>query len=419
MASPNNLRELRYYSSSTFNSGAFTDASSAKWDPSANTDIIKLRTTAYDDSGIEHQSEPDPTLQVNVYGRPANLTTIQAGTFTFSTFVGARYAGANTDSPPIATLLSKLCGELDAATADDAIEAASTSTVLNLTGHSIGKGQAVMVGTRGDARGNAEIREVLDTTANTVTLNMALSAAPSASDVVRIATTVSLNDAATQEYQDFLAIGHASNDQRQMFGCVGSFELAAASTSELPQFNFTMTPAQHQWVPDGELDAFQPATAAEGRNPPIDRGLGGFFLQDNGTTTRAVLKGGNIELPAFLNFIPVPDLNGINGIGGFQVAPPENGIVCSFTLLFDEDMDGLHADYIASTGGTAKQLLVQYGNEAGKCFAFSIPKGFIDVAPVPEDMNGLRAVRVTMHAEDQSDLGGDSRSQSAIRFHWF
>ena len=407
------IRELRYRDPSGF-STTFTDASSGTWAPGT---AVKLRTTAFDDSGLEFSAEPDAELQQDIYGRPAPIPTIRRGRFSFGTYLGSAESDATAN--PVATLLSKIMGGIDLPTArTDTAETDSTTTMIKCTAHGLAVGNAVLVGTRGDSAGNGEVRRVLTVdNADAFTVNMALSGAPANGAALVFSTTVYCNESATVTPLDFLAIGGDTEEQRQMIGCLGPFSIDQGNPGEVPQINCDFAAADWQWVPSGERDALTPTTASVGNNPPVDRGLGGFFLQDFGVTTRAVLKGGNLSIPAFMNFGEQPDANGVNGIGGYEYLPPESGVQVSFDLLYDQDMPGLYNDFANATGAQKKQLLLQFGHTAQRCVAIDLPACYLVGDPKTSELNGLSAIAVTVAA--QVGTAGNKMSDTPIAIHFF
>ncbi len=411
-----NIREMRYRDPSGF-STTFTNAASATWAPGT---AIKLRVTAYDDSGLVFDASPDLQLRSSLYARAAPVPTLRRGSFSFSTYLGAAFG--NVTPNPEATLLSKFMGGLSSPSAKtDTCETGSTSTGIVCTGHGMSVGMAVLIGTRGDSAGNGEVRRIATVTnADHYVLEMALTGSPSSGHVIVNSHTVFLNASATVTPLDFLAIGQDTEDQRQMIGCMGGFAVESAEPGEVPQLKFDMTHVgDHQWVPSNQRDQLEPTLASQGTYPPVDRGYGGLFLQDQNSTTRTVYKSSGLSIPSFVTFADQPDRNGINGVGGYERLPPADGIMASFNLLLPQDT-GLYDDFAnnaTSSGATQKQLLLQWGHTAQRCCAISLPKCHIASAPVTADVNGLRAVAVSVVADEGT--AGNALTDSAIAIHYF
>jgi hypothetical protein len=409
MASPRAIRELRYLSGTTRNT-SYTAASNAAWAPGT---AAKLRPMDYDASGLVQGSEADTTHQQRFYSRPANIATTRNGSFSFSTYLGA--AESDESENPVATLLSKIMGGIASPGAggrSQTLDSSGTHTTTRIFAAGIDSdaavGQAVLV--------NGEARSITATGSDYVDLNMALSAAPSDGDTATISTTVYLDEDATQEYLDFLAIGHATADQRQMLACqCTGLELQGLGVGELPKLGYSMGVNDWQWVPSGERDALESTSASQGNDPPVNRGLGGLFFGDHGSTTRAAVKGAISGIGNLIAYQDVPDHTGANGIGGWQKMPIGDGITASFSMLFDEDMDGLYTDFNTPT---AKQFIFQLGSTAQKCCAIELQRCYLLATPTETDVSGLQGVEVSVSADEGTTTTNDL-TRAALRFHWF
>lgn len=422
MGSPFAIRQLDYKSDTTF-ATTFGNASAFSG--------TKLPILSYDASGLEYGFEPDPGMQTRRYARQQPVPGQREGSFTFSTPADA--GASDNTANIIATFLSKIMGGIQTAndsdrsiTLDDSGTGGpshSTSRIYAASGtfNSEVVGSGIMLGTRGDGKGNGEVRRIsavgTEGSSDYADVDMLWSGTPADTDVAVIATTVYLDPDATQEYIDFLAMGHPSNVQRQMISCQGVFELQSLAPGEKPRFMFTMTPADWEWSTSnlGTLSSTVPSKVYPG-----ERGLGGLFLQDNGSTGRTVFKGGDVALPSFMEYVPDDSHNGVNGKGGWTKMPTSP--IISLTLQMDEDMPGLYNDFaneaVGGSSAQAKQLMVQYGHTKQQCFAIDIPKCYLLGDPKETDLNGLAAVRITLQADEAATSGTDL-ARSPIRFHFF
>ncbi len=380
----------------------------------------KLRITSFDDSGLRHQAEPSADMHDRYYtGSPA-VPTLRVGTFGFSMYLGS--GSSDTTANPIATLLSKIMGGLDSPSAKtDAADSSGTHTGTRIyaTGieSNVEAGNAVLIGTRGDGRGNGEVRRITATGTNYIDLAMATSGTVQDGDALVLSHTVYLDEDSTQEYLDFLSIGHATSVQRQMIGCQATFEFSGLGIGEKPMVSFTVTPAD--WEHASANLATLSSTAGSGNNPPVDKGLGGLFLQDHGTTTRTVYTGGDVAIPNFMSYSPDTSHNGVNGIGAWSKMPSQPRV--SLSLHIDQDMPGLYNDFAnesTSTGAQAKQLLLQYGHTAQRCVAFDFPKCYLAEDPERTPLNNKDAVRLTLEGIEAATSGNDI-ARSPICIHFF
>ena len=414
MASPSNLRELRYLSGTTFNSCDDLEvASHASWAAGTAT---KLGITAYSES-LEHEAVDDPEMQTDVRAHPGVIPTIKSGSFDFSIHAGC--AESDEAANPEATLLSKVLGGIDSPAARTyAASGSHTTTTVQATNiNNETAGALIVIGARGDGRGNGEARIVTAVAANQLTFIPAVSAAPEDDDQVLILTTVYYDEDADQQYLDFLSIGHATADQKQMAGCVATkAELTGSTPGEVPQFSFSMTPGDWQYVPSGERDQLEPGTAPSRNDPPVDRGLGGFFMGNWGASPRTAFDGSGPTVPNLApNMASVPSQNGVNGMGGWCKVPAGDGFTATFSLLYDEDMLSLYDDDFV--GQTWKYLIMQFGHSAEGVFVVAFPKCKIVGKPRPTELNGLSAVEITVRA-DWHLTGSTDLQQSPILLGW-
>jgi len=413
MAAPHALREVRYLSGTTFNL-TFTNAAAAAWAAGTAT---KLRVIGWEPD-FKFESEPDATLQQRVHGAPANIPTIRTGTVKMTTYLDVAQSDAT--ASPIATFLSLMAGGIDnPAARTDAAEAGGSTTALIVTAHGLVVGNAVLIGTRGDAKGNAEVRSIATVTnANAVALTMATSVAAAAADALVYGTTIYFDEAATQKYIDLLAIGKSAEDQLQAIGCMGGFELTSTGPDQVPRCEFSLRVGDWQEVPSGERDQLEPASAVQGNAPPGVRGMGGFFIGDNGATTRGTLRVSDIKINPGLAFGPMPGYNGVNGIEGWVRVPSRPTL--EFTALLDGGADplpGLYDDFVA---GTAKQIMIQWGTTAQHCAAVEFPKFYLDAPPERVAVGALSGVKIVGHGEQAGVAATVGEiGASPIRIHTF
>lgn len=435
MASLHRVKELRFLSGTTFqtawSSGAGDETDDANATAWAAGTATKVRMAAMPDfSGLEYKFAENPTIESqHMVGRDP-IPTLGDGSFKFSMFL----SGANSDATAssLATVMSKIMGGVEnpGARTDEADSSGThTATRLYAAGieGNVKPGVGVLVGTRGDGRGEAEARPISAEGTDFIDVPMAWSAAPNNNDAVVLATTVYYHPEATQDYLHFLAIGHSAEDQQQMLSCMGGFELSDLAPGEVPMVTFELSCAVWQEVPSGQRDQLEPGTAPSGNILKPELGRGGFFLQDNGTTTRATFKAANISIDPGVAYVAVPDPNGVNGIGGWQkqFSPP----TCEFDLILEGNADplpGLYDDFAngaAAAGAQAKQLILQWGHTAQRCCMIDFQKFWIDGAPVRSEVGGLAAVKVKGHGEfapmsDPTDAD-TALANSPMRIHEF
>lgn len=420
MAAPFAIRELRYKSGTTFNK-THTAASNAAWDPGT---AVKIRAHDISLDGLEYSSEMDPTMRSYLVPQYPAIPTLRMGKLAFKAFLEGANSGAT--ASPVATLLSLIMGGVANPSArTDAVEGGSTTTTINATAHGQTDGMAVLLGVRGDAQGNGEARVVTNASANAFDLLMAITGAQDVSDALVYSTTVYLRNT-TQNYIDFLCIGKSAEDQIQGVGGMGPFKLSGLAPGEVPKVEFDLTLADWQEVPSGERDALSSGTAATGNQPATDRGLGGCFIQDVGTTTRAAFKISDLSIDPGIEFAPIPDPNGVNGVGGWQLVKAEPSF--EFTAILEGSTDpliGFYDDFAngaLAAGAQAKHVLFQFGHTAQRCVAIDFPRSYFTVAPVRVEVGGLVGVKCKMHAtagaHDETSAAA-ALANSPMRIHFF
>ena len=407
---PDRIKELRMLIGETFNT-TFTDADAAGW--AADT-AYKLGAVEVDASGVRHEGIVSEVIQGRLAGAPKNILGLKTGSIKVGMYAGR--GSADTTAPMMATILQAVIGGLTSPDPKtDLCEADCTTTTIKATAHGNVVGQCVLVGVRGDARGNGEVRRIATVDTNEYTLDMALSAAPNEGDAIVNSHTAYLDATQAQKYMDLLCIGYTAANQWQAIGCNGPFSIEGLGIGEIPRLVFDLMFGDYQRVGAGELDQLEPSQASLGLDAPANKALGGFFVQNYGVTTRATFDGGEFSIDPAVMYEPVEDRNGVNGRGGLRKTGIRPAI--EFVTHFSTDMPGLKDDWEA---GTAKQLLWQFGCTAQNCFAISVPKFYLDEAPVDNPINNLEGVKIVGHAEEPTVSSPAVELESAsISFHWF
>lgn len=416
MAFDKKIRELRLLYGTTFNT-SFTAADNAIW---TDGTAIKIRAIDWEDN-MEHMSEADPTLESQTDRHRARIPTLRQGNCSFKTFIEG--GSSTTTANPIATLLSKFFGGLasPSTTKADALDNSGTHTTVKLYASGVegyvAPGQAVLVGARGDTRGEGEVRLIPGEGTDYIDLGMATADTPIDTDAIVYSHTVYLAPSATQNYVDGLVIGEdeTTPDQKQWIGGMGNVSLEALNVGELgPIAKFDIGFGDWQFVASDDKAALTPGTAHVGNAPPIDRGLGGCFIQAVGTTTRARSDIAGLSITPNLNYVKRPSPGGVNGINGWKRVRGE-GVKFEFDILREQGASTLSL-YTKFLNGTALHLMFQWGHEAEKCFAISIPRGFIDSIKESE-VEGLSSWKITGHAT--TGTNDNELLDSAMALHFF
>jgi|2_EtaG_2_1085320.scaffolds.fasta_scaffold00983_10 hypothetical protein len=405
--SPSALRELRYRSSSALKT-SFQNAAAAYW----NTDNAeKLEITAYDASGLVQEGLEDITLQTRKHSKGSPTVGLAKGSLKFSTYLQGADSGI--DIGPGSQLLNVLMGNLQAtATARTAtVGANSTTTNINITGVNgyVVAGQAALCGVRNDGKGMGEVKPINAVGTDWIGLSIATNAALASGDTVAFSDTAYFDEDQAQEYLEVTSIGHATADQRQAHGA-GIFALTMGQ-GERPSIDVDVAVADHRHVPTLERSSFTSGTNPSGNDPAFSGAIGLIHIGDHGDSTRTQRMGGDITFDPGLVLQEKMDPAGPSGVGEYVKMPSVPSLELS--LYYDEDMDGLASDY---NSATAKTALIQMGHVQGKCVAIELPKCYLDNLPDDGDLNGLMAVKVTLHGDEDFIDGSDIRS-AAGRIH--
>jgi len=413
MASPSSIRDFRFLTGTTFNK-TFTNAASSSWNCIDDT-ATKLRITEYDPSGLQQENFQDESLRTRFFGKASSINGLRKGSYKISTYCGG--AWTNIDYTPEENLMNVAAGGLamPLVSRTAVCGANCTSTVLNIADLDtlVVAGQGVLVGAVGDGRGGGEVRSFNSIASTLGTMGVALAVAPNAGDAVVFSSTIYPDQDSTQQYVDSLVIGHGTADQRQTVGGVPLFSITNMGPSAAPKTEFEVKIADHQWVTTaGDKSTLTSSKDPVGQEPAFERAIGMVHLGDNNSSTRTVVKCGDITFNTGMTYEEIPDFGGVNGLGGWQKMP---GVpILEMTLLIDEDA-GVMADFNAQT---AKHVIVQMGHAAGACCAIEMQEAYIDKLPESVNLGNLQGMKLVMHGEEEYSATSDILS-ACWRVHKF
>lgn len=409
MASPVAIRELRAICTTAFSSN-HSNAAAAPW-----TTAPKVEISSYDDSGLTRDGLPGDTLKTRLYEEEAPTPGLAKGTVKFSTRALGAYA--NVDPHMAAIIMNAVLGGIASPVTNRnvACAAGSSTTIINIAtcNSFMVAGQALLVGRKGDTRGNGEVKPIRSCNAGAAILGIPCLGAPAENDPVVISTTCYPNEDAPQSYIDTLAIGKATADQRQTIGGMGPLTFSGLGTSERPAMTVDLAVADHQTVAVGDRAALQPSVPPKHTAPAFTKGIGMLQVGDYNVATRALMKYADISHEPGIAYAPVPGPGGVNGIEGHQKVKGQPKLTATF--LYDEDMPGLEADFDAET---TKTVIAQFGSEMGRCFAIELFKAFQPSRPVPAAAGPLAGVKTTFVGTDDYNSTSNVRS-AAVKYHMF
>ncbi|MCP4549518.1 MAG: hypothetical protein GY835_23935 [bacterium] len=387
--------EVRYLDKSTTRTASFTAADQSAWD-----NATKIRVQELNTSGLTDESVKDPSTQTNPYGREANIRTVRGGSFSFRMWLEG--GASDQTAPAVATLLGGVMGGLFTPTKmSDAAEGSCTTTDIKLTGHASYNGQHALFGALADSGGDGRVGiiEDADTSADAYDLELALPGSPSTSDVVKYGHVAYFDPTLPQRYFDFIVIGGYAGtgatddpDQFNMIGCSGTFTLGGLGEGEAPYVEFTFQPANWRGENYADQASFQHTVAASGDDPVGDQHQGSLTLQDTGTTTRATVQGGNVEINPNMALVPIRDPNSSNAIGGWKKQRSADGPTISITRYWG-DMPGLVTDW---QSGTDKACLYQLGNTSGGTVSIYFQRARLMSYPSRAELDGNVAQQLVL-----------------------
>lgn len=373
----------------------FTNADAAGWNVTGT--VYKARVQEVDISGLEDIGIPDPRVRNYIKSTHAPIRGLPGGNIQFKMFAGA--GSADTTTPFETTMLGRVLGTAFAPAAKtDAAEAGSTATVIAATSHGFAVGDGVLIGTRGDSQGNAEVRQISAIDTNDFDVRMALAGAPDATDPIVHGHHAVFNNVLAVEGIDILCILH-SGEIINAIGCMGTVQLTGLGIGEIPTLEFDLQVSSWRW--DTNSEAIDTASSFSGGNPVPDRSYGGFFWGDAAATTRTLVKCANVGLDFGLAFSPIPNYNGINGKSGQWARTAYEPKLTADFILGDasDDMPGLVSDY---ENQTQKQVIIQCGYQAQKCLAVA-GIGYLTKTPQYTTVDGAEAISVEIGFADTLD----------------
>lgn len=361
----------------------------------------------------------DPmTIQQYMHGRPLQVIGPRASKLSFKVplFLTGRLGTASQSTLTRASsagllLLDMLFGgTANTNTGGSAISAATSASVFTVTdaaGFQAG-GALGWVNTAGQI----EVREIEGKSSNTITLKHALSATPSASDVIYNAITFYPSDKASRTSLQFLVQGEEADDYWCLLGCMPtsvSFELQHAPDAGIAMVNYEFMCADWDYLGSGSLSG-----ATFSNFNPLAYNAGETLIQVAGTVTRNIVRHHSISLESSMAYIPAKSPNGTNGI--FQYVHSHQSPVAKCTVgTFYEDQTW----YTARTNRTEYHVGIQIGRTSSGAALFTLPDAQVTNVSSPQDADGLVGSDVTFEAMLDEDTGGQSTEllRAAFRLH--
>lgn len=419
------LQEFRVRYVASFPAG-FTDGNNAAWAVGTATKI-KTNLVVNLDSIVQPRLR-SPETRTRRRANPLGIIGRRTGTLDL--LLPFNSDGGTGENAAKEFLEKTLLG-ISTPTAFSAVLDTGGHTTSNLISAGIGAklapGSAVLCGTRGDLKGNGEVKPVFAEDVNDIDLSMQTLGAMANDDVIWLSHTVFPDEAGTVGYIEVLLIG-ADGRQLNAIGCQVSalgVQNLGIMTDEQPALNFTIQPATWRWEgePNGTKATMDKTTAPSGPDPVQSKGVGGFFIGPNGlaaTQPRTFLHGGEWTIDPAFGYVPVnsptgqltdtPITDWIQAVGESKwTMTAIRGIGTPAPETYSNEFDS----------GTKHQVIFQIGAEAGNCVAIELPGTFLDERPRAKELEGQGAVAMSGHGEEFSTGSNSALQKADIRFHFF
>ena len=293
-----------------------------------------------------------------------------------------------------------------------AVTAGSTANVVNVTaghGNTLGApGRVIGV----VINGRVEAREILSVTANSVTVKIAFSAAPTTGAAVYWGITFALAEDPVDALQWILE-GYESSDRFAVFGSQGGMSIELA-LGELPRLSLSLTAASWAKLAPAAL-----APAAYANHLGLTAVVDSEFLVGTGaitaTQTRNVIPWTQSTWTPAFGFAPIRSPAGLQTMLGFR-GNRSRGVTGQFTTY----LDGASLDWWAQDTSRADLAMwQQIGSTAGSIVCLSAPTVQVTTTPSRADAGGLTGVTVGWEGRNDEAIASpaNDRERSAFRVH--
>lgn len=262
-------------------------------------------------------------------------------------------------------------------------------------------GQMVMI--------NNEARRVTaKADATHITLNMALSGAPSASTPVYAAATYYPAESLVNTLQ-FGFFG-ATDGYYHLQGCQLDCKFANLNPGQLPQIDYDANIAN--WTHYTNASTLSPVTYATTHNAPVPGYASNIFLGAAAATTRATVNSSAIAIEPGIAFQPITTISSSSGTGMGIQAYQRTVIDPSITLTLND----YAVAYVTAFGAqTAYQIMYQVGTTAGQTVCIEAGNAVIDANPMGVNVNSRAGQQIKFKCLASS--GSTELARAPIRIH--
>ena len=320
--------------------------------------------------GLKKVSEDDPSLALNAYEDRPRILLGKRGTLGFKSFLsGLAATEADTvavTQDPLGLLLQAAMGgeQLDTTTT---VDGTNTGTGTAAAPLKVVSGAGLTIG--GAIRVAGELRRIVNKSGNNLTLDMALTAAPTSGNVAAAATyflkedaLVNLSDA---DHITLAALfrGYDAEDQWQLRGGFPAMELGNLGENKTPHCQWTL----HSQAWELVTGVAAPSAFTEGPNPVQVNA--GCYVNTVGTETRNYIHVAGIDIKLGLKVDELTSPAAENGVVGHAVFGGRSSVEVEF--YYDSEWN------VAYEAGTQKYL----GYQIGTAVLISCPALYLDETP--------------------------------------
>ena len=272
----------------------------------------------------------------------------------------------------------------------------TTTSIDGVDTSGISVGQAVMI--------NGEVSVVATNSTNTITLTRALSAAPSADDVIYASATYYPVEDITKTLQFQLKSGE--DDWYKLLGCQSVITFADLNTNQIPKINYDFSVASWSAETSASLDL---DSYTKSNNPPIPGYASKLYVQDNGTTTINQVDTNSLTINPGLAIEALMSVSGIQGMQGWR----RQAIAPTVEMQVNTWSDDYRDDFEAQT---LKYIHYQIGSTAGSTVFIEIPAAYVSAMPQHVGVNSQHGVGVNFMAVESGSTFTDL-ARAAIKVH--
>jgi hypothetical protein len=355
--------------------------------------------TAVDVSGLKHPNIMPEFVQQYMHGGHAPIIGTQDGsTFRTSLYLhghGSSTSGATSVSADETFIGLALGGTTVVSASAGTTLTGGTATVPTTTASgTFAAGSLAPIGALGDGDGEGQFHVIGGHSTTNLTLLTDMAGAPANGAVLYSAVNMFLNETPTSA--DVTSIRMrvlTANLQCLLHGCYPTaFTLGNLNTAQVPTLDIDWGVARWGYTTGGTF----PSTVTQNAFLPAANAAGSMFVQDVGTSTRALQTFRNLEVKVTLGHVP---LMGPGGVGAYQAVVGCRRQPSTIEISWVADADSVTASPALDTmftSTTGKHILITLNTVAGKRVGIYFPRVFFrGDRPVQFNDGGVNRMRIT------------------------